>query len=165
MESFMKKLFLTFVAVMAICCSAQAQDTDNKSSKKPNSAEFIQDRTNRMVSKYNLDDKQAKELLALNQKYSDKLRPAFGGRGGRPGQGRGPQKDSLSRKVDGMTGATASNRPSKEEMDKKMAEMKANREAYEKELKSIMGDKKYAQYQKDLEQARQSRQDKRAKES
>lgn len=102
---------------------------------------------------------QKTKLLALNKKYAGKI-PMGGPRGGK-GPGKGPKPGSnTNAKVDGQTGATQQV-PSSEERTKRRQEMKANREAYNKELKAIFTDVQYQKYTEN-EQSREQRHQTRA---
>ena len=72
----MKKLFLIASIVMASVTMVQAQECDKQCDKqKGNAPSFAQKQTNDMVALYNLNDKQAKELLALNEEFEGKMHP------------------------------------------------------------------------------------------
>lgn len=144
----MRRLLMTLAAVL-IVGAATAQNEQKQERKELNSTEMAQQLTNRMVQKYSLNDTQAKKLLELNKKYAGKMP-------GRPG-GRGMRPDSIRQKVDGTTGASPKERPNDEQMQKNHEEMENNMKAYNSELKSIMGDEKYAQYEKDRKNARPHR--------
>ena len=126
----MKKMILTCVVATMISASAVAQDQVNQQEKKFDKTEMIQHRTNRMVKEYGLNSDQAEKLLKLNTKYADKM--PMGHRGGR---GKGPGKQA----GDGQ-------RPPRMDASKR-SEMKATREAYQTELKSIMTTEQYTQYE------------------
>lgn len=153
----MKRLILAIVAIFVLSGTALAQDVDKKEGKQFDKAELIQRRTDRMVKVYDLSDKQAARLKKLNEEYADKLPMAGGFRNGGRGHGRphhhmnkgGDQKAQ----VDGKAGTIAQRRAlSKEEVQKKIAERKQVREAYDKELKEILGSEKFAQYQQNRRQ-------------
>lgn len=123
-----------------------------------NAAEMAQHHTDRMVKMYGLNEQQAKQLLDLNTEYAGKLPMGFGRKfaQGHHGQGRRGgnwmQGDSLKKQADQATAATAQQRPalSKEEMDKRRAEMKAQRDAYDKKLATIMTDTQFKKYQENV---------------
>ena len=153
----MRRLILAIIAVFTLSGTALAQDVDKKEGKKLDKAEMVQRHTDRMVKRYALSDQQAKKLKELNEKYAGKL-PMRGDF--RPG-GKGPacphhhmeQGNAELPQVDGTTEATPQRRPlSKEEMDKKRDERKQAREAYDKELKGILGSEKFSEYQSDRRQ-------------
>lgn len=134
----MKKMILTCVVATMISASAVAQNQDNQQEKKFDKTEMIQRRTNRMVKEYGLNSDQAAKLLKLNTKYADKM--PMGRRGGR-GKGNAQQ-------------AGDNQRPP--QMDEsKRSEMKAVREAYQAELKSIMSSDQYTQYEQNEKSRRQ----------
>lgn len=71
----MKKMLLAMVAVLAMSTSAFAQEKQCKEQcgKCCDTTQVKQDRTDRMVKRYNLTDKQADKLRKLNEEYADKL--------------------------------------------------------------------------------------------
>ncbi|SES62667.1 hypothetical protein [Prevotella sp. kh1p2] len=71
----MKKMLLAMVAVLAMSTSAFAQEKQCKEQcgKCCDTTQVKQDRTDRMVKRYNLTDKQAAKLRKLNEEYADKL--------------------------------------------------------------------------------------------
>lgn len=153
----MKKIIVAVAAALLMTVPAMAQSEDNGQQKAPkfDKTEMIQNRTNQMVKKYGLSDAQATKLLKLNTEYADKM-PGMGGPGGHGGPGMGPgngqRPESASSDNDSQ-----SNRPSQEEMESKRKEMQANREAYQKELKSILTDDQYSQWQTDEKQRQSQR--------
>lgn len=116
----MKKMLLAMVAVLAMSTSAFAQEKQCKEQcgKCCDTTQVKQDRTDRMVKRYNLTDKQADKLRKLNEEYADKF----------------PMRRQQADKKDFAA---------------KREEMKKVREAYDKELKDIMGDETFAKYQQD----------------
>lgn len=130
----MKKLMLTLAAVMLIGTAAMAQD-DNKKEKKLDKTEMVKKHTERMATKYKLDEKQAKKLLDLNTKYADKLNMGPGRNGVRP-----------ERKQ--MTDEQ------KKQMQERRQQRQANMEAYKTELKKILNDEQLKQYETDMAQGR-----------
>ena len=144
--------------------------------QKMDSAMFVQRQTERMVSTYGLDEKQAAQLLELNSAYAGKL---FGQRnhGGRPeGMQRGPrpqggdngqaaqgQKRGRSR----VQGEQNRERPQmteeqREKMRQEMQERRAQREkdqaAYNEALEKIMTKKQYKAYQDDIQKRQEAMQ-------
>ena len=71
----MKQIVITIVAAVMFSMTAMAQDQEKGNKKE----EMIKHRTEMMVKDYNLDEKQAKQLLELNTKYADKIRPRHHG--------------------------------------------------------------------------------------
>lgn len=68
-------MLLAMVAVLAMSTSAFAQEKQCKEQcdKCCDTTQVKQDRTDRMVKRYNLTDKQAAKLRKLNEEYADKL--------------------------------------------------------------------------------------------
>ncbi len=139
------------VAIAMMATTAMAQDNQGpRPERKIDKAEMVKMRTERMAKEYGLDASQQEKLLVLNTEYADKMpmRGQRGPRGGRPG---GPRPE----KVDGTTGATPQNNaqmekpesPSREQMEARRNEMRANREAYNGELKKILTPEQFAKYE------------------
>ena len=63
------------MAAALVNTTAVAQDEKNQSRPEPkfDKAEMVKHRTDETVKRYNLNDKQAKQLLELNNKYADKM--------------------------------------------------------------------------------------------
>lgn len=147
----MKKMMMAMVAVLMMTAAAQAQD-DNRQRppRKMDKQEMAKMKTERMTQELSLTTDQQAKLLDLNTKYADKL-PMRGPRGPRGGHHGGPRPE---KKVDGQTGATPQQgqmekreRPSKEQMEARRKEMRANREAYNGELKTILTPEQYEKYE------------------
>ncbi len=130
----MKKIMMTLAVALMLSGAVFAQRS-NKNGERPTQEQIAQRMTERMASTYGLTDAQKTKVLALNKKYAGKL-PMGGFRGGRGA--RGSQQTA-------QTGATQQ-APSSEEQQKRRQEMKANREAYQKELKAIFTDAQYQKY-------------------
>lgn len=147
----MKKSILAIIATVTLSTSAMAQSENGNAPQRPqmDRTEMVKNQTDRMVKEYGLNDEQAAKLLELNTSFADKMPRMRGGQ--RPGGGqRGGMRQ---RNTDGNTGATAQGerqgRPSREEMEARMKEMRANQEAYQGELKKIMTEEQFAKYQED----------------
>ncbi len=137
----MKKMILALVAAFAMTSTVFAQNDNGNNFNRPSKEEMIKARTERTVKRYGLNDEQAKQLLELNTKYADKMRRPFGPRHGGPRMGgknrpQGQPSDTLQRPQ----------RPNKEQMEARMKEMKATKEAYEKELQGIMTSEQFTKY-------------------
>lgn len=150
----MKKLFLT-VALATTLSTVMAQDV--REMQRPR-----HDRTEMMVKEYGLDDNQAAKLKELNEKYADLFRRGPGGPGGfgRPeGRRMRPGGQHFEKApADGQTQASPQvQRPSREEMEKRMKEMREKMETYNQELKAIMTESQYEAYQKRMEEMRRRR--------
>ena len=134
----MKKIMMTLAVALMLSGAAFAQRS-NKNGERPTQEQIAQRMTERMASTYGLTDAQKTKVLALNKKYAGKL-PMGGFRGGRGARG-----SQQTAKTDAQTGATQQ-APSSEERAKRRQETKANREAYQKELKAIFTDAQYQKY-------------------
>lgn len=148
----MKKACLALVAVICMSGAVKAQNEEKKEFRSIDKTEMIQHHTDAMVKKYQLSDKQAKLLLELNKKYADKL-PMLGMPHHRLHiQGfRQMHRDSTLNKlrpdIEKMKKKARLNR---DKMMEKRQKMMETRQAYEDELKSILGADKYEQYQQDV---------------
>ncbi len=142
---------MTIVAAVMISSAAMAQDKE----KGPKKEEMAKHRTEMMVKDYNLNDKQAKQLLELNTKYADKMRPRHHGphhggphgmKGDRPEPPKGDRPDAP--KDDKKCECK---KPSKEEMKAKHKEREESMKAYDAELQKILTPDQYKSYQADKE--------------
>ena len=142
----MKQIIMTLAAALFISSAALAQEKNDNRKQ-----EMIKHRTERTVKAYGLNDKQAKELLDLNTKYADMMRPMH--RHGRPGHhgmgGRRPEppKDMNGEKPEPPRG---DRKEMREKMEKDM-------KAYDEELQKIMTPEQYKNYKEDMEKRRMER--------
>ncbi len=153
----MKKTIITVMLALATCTLTFAQSEDNKK-EPPSKNEIIQHQTDRTVEELGLDSDQAAKLLELNTAYADKM-PMGGGPGG-PSGPRGPRPDGAcpgSCNQSASESTTKPEPPSKDDMEAKMKEMQANREAYDKQLQEILTDDQYTKYQQLQKQRMQRR--------
>lgn len=150
----MRKILFAIVAAALVSTQAMAQDekSDQRRERKFDKTEMVKHRTDETVSRYKLNDKQAKKLLELNTKFADKMGPRgprHGGPFGRPGVGRPPMPPSDAR----------GQRPEPPKGDSKMkerrAEMEKNMKEYEAELQKIMTADQYKSYQEDQKKMRE----------
>jgi hypothetical protein len=147
----MKKMVLTMMVALLVVTSAMAQDSQNESRHpgKFDKTEMIKHRTDEIVSRYKLDEKQAKKLLELNTKYADKMMPRGHRHHGRHGAGRPPmppKDDKVQRREPPKDGG---------KMKERRKEMEATMKAYDSELKKIMTDDQYNTYQDDQKKMRE----------
>ena len=150
---------MTLVAALFISSAAFAHDKDDKDTRKQ---EMIKHRTEQTVKDYNLNDEQAKQLLELNTKYADKMRPHRGRHHGPHGmKGKRPESPHCDRKCEcpeAPKGDKKGERPEppKVDMKEKRAEMAATMKAYEtmkaydEELQKIMTPEQYKNYKADM---------------
>ena len=160
----MKKAVLTMVALVMMGGAAIAQDEQKKDNDKrmPNKTEMIQRRTDMMVNRYGLNDKQKEKLQKLNTEYTDKLGgPGMGmRRGGHGGHGMGHgMRPGQRPEAGGNAPSREGKRPEMSEeqraqMKQQMEQMRKNREAYGAELKKIMTEEQYKKFQDDEQQNR-----------
>ena len=139
----MKKMVIAMIAAVMMSSAAFAQDNQEKKCcecKRPDKTEMIKHRTDRIVEKYNLDEKQAAQLLELNTKFADKL----GGPHGRHHGPRGHHDMKPDMEPDAQTGATA------QQHEKMREERENNRKAYNAELQKIMTADQFKAYQADM---------------
>ena len=155
----MKRIVMTMVAAVLMTSAALAQDKKdgNRPEKKFDKTEMVKHRTAEVVKKYSLNDKQAKELQALNEKYADKMGPGpkghhHGHPGMRPGRpGHDQEADRQAMKPERRPELTAEQ---KEKMKAAREEHEKVREAYDAELQKIMTVEQYTQYKADMEKRR-----------
>lgn len=153
----MKKITLLLTAAIFSTTLCMAQ-------QKPERKQMsIEQRTEKMVSALQLDDKQAKELKELNEKYADVLqRPErphgkghFGGpRGQRPpqmkqdGDNNTQERPQMKESHQGKPDRPQMSEEEREKMREKMTEYRKQREEYQKELQGILTETQYKKYQK-----------------
>lgn len=138
----MKKLMMTMVAALMLTATAMAQENNGRrEGRNFDPAEMAKSQTERMVQEYGLNEAQQAKLLELNTQYAGKMR--MGGRGGQRGGQRfgGPQGGNQ------QGGMQQGERPSREQMEARMKEMQANREAYNAELKKILTEEQFSKYE------------------
>ena len=146
----MNQIVIAMIAAVMMSSAAFAQDNQEKKhrdGKRPDKTEMIKHRTDRVVEKYKLDDKQAAQLLELNTKYADKMGGPRGRHHGRHGR---PHGMKPGEKPDANTGATPQREKNREEFEKMRKEREANRKAYDAELQKIMNADQYKAYQDDM---------------
>lgn len=156
----MKKMMMTMIAAVLMSSAAFAQEEKKCECKckQPDKTEMVKHRTDRVVKKYGLNDQQAASLLELNTKYADK----FGGPRGHHGKKHGMRHCKKHEgQADATTGATTpqprgdKKRPElteeqKAQFEARRQEMEANRKAYETELKKILTEDQFKQYEADM---------------
>jgi|GEM_PF-1375406 len=80
----MKRLVLAFAAVMMMSGAAMAQGPQGgpqmKDGPRPSKEQMAKMRTDKMVKDYGLNEKQAKKVAKLNEKYAESLPPMGGGK-------------------------------------------------------------------------------------
>ena len=133
----MRKIIVSIFLIAAVSISASAQN-EQGGNRRPHMdrAEWAKKRTERMVQKYGLNEKQAEALLALNEKQMPR------GNGPRP-----ERRDSArAPRPEGQRGP----RPGGnwQEMQKQ----------YNEELQKIMTADQFKTYMEDMEKRRQERQ-------
>ena len=156
----MKKMMMTMIAAVLMSSAAFAQEEKKCECKckQPDKTEMVKHRTDRVVKKYGLNDQQAASLLELNTKYADKFGGPRGHHGKKHGMRHGKKHEG---QADATTGATTpqprgdKKRPELTEEQKaqfqaRRQEMEANRKAYETELKKILTEDQFKQYEADM---------------
>lgn len=137
---------MTLAAVLFISTTALAQEKNDNRKQ-----EMIKHRTERTVKEYNLNDQQAKQLLELNTKYADMMRPMHrhGGPGhhGMKGERSEPPKDMKGEKPEPPKDMKGDRKERREKMEKDM-------KAYDEELQKIMTPEQYKKYKEDMEKRR-----------
>ena len=149
----MKKMIVTMMAALLVSTTAMAQEQENpqRPQRKFDKTEMVKHRTDETVSRYKLNDKQAKQLLELNTKYADKMGPRGPHHHGHHGAGRPPMppKDDKAQRPE----------PPKDDskMQERRKEMEANMKAYDAELQKIMTADQFKSYQEDMKKMRERR--------
>lgn len=155
----MKRMILTLMAAALVSMTALAQEEKQGQRPEPkfDKAEMVKHRTDKTVKRYNLNDKQAQQLLELNNKYADKMGPRHPHRGHKGGPGR-PPKDKGDAKCQCQESRKDGQRPAPPR-DEKRAErhkkMKETMEAYDAELQKIMTADQFKSYQEDMQKRRE----------
>ena len=142
---------MTMTAAMA-----QGDKKEGKGERKFDRTEMIKNRTNETVKKYGLNDKQAAQLLELNQKYADAMGPSMGGsRGQRGGRGDGRVRPRPDFNDNDNTQQQGQRPEMTEEMREKMKgqreQRRQARQKYDTELQAIMTADQYKAYKADEE--------------
>ncbi len=151
---------MTMIAAVLMSSAAFAQEEKKCECKckQPDKTEMVKHRTDRVVKKYGLNDQQAASLLELNTKYADKFGGPRGHHGKKHGMRHGKKHEG---QADATTGATTpqprgdKKRPElteeqKAQFEARRQEMEANRKAYETELKKILTEDQFKQYEADM---------------
>jgi Spy/CpxP family protein refolding chaperone len=150
MSKTMKKMMMTLLAAVVVSTAAVAQNKDDNKSPQDNNRkqEMVKHRTDRLVKDYQLNDQQARQLLELNTKYADKMRPhhprhhgPHGMKGQRPEPPKGDVKGERPE-------------PPKGDRQDRRREMDETMKAYEAELQKIMTPEQFKKYQADMQQRR-----------
>ena len=146
----MKKMMMTLLAAVVVSTAAVAQNKDDNKSPQDNNRkqEMVKHRTDRLVKDYQLNDQQARQLLELNTKYADKMRPhhprhhgPHGMKGQRPEPPKGDKKGERPE-------------PPKGDRQDRRKEMDETMKAYEAERQKIMTPEQFKKYQADMQQRR-----------
>lgn len=176
----MKKIVLLAVALVTMT-QVQAENRkdrnlqvnvekqfDRRHHKDGNPVEFV---TERMAKELNLNDAQKAQVLDLNTRYADMFRhPKHHGpkppRGGNGCCCKGDQKPPQMDNGQDPAALDGEKKPmdKKSNLDKKKPDMKAmkeKREAYDKELKTILTEDQYKLYQKQREERKANHQHKK----
>ena len=176
----MKKIVLLAVALVTMT-QVQAENRkdrnlqvnvekqfDRRHHKDGNPVEFV---TERMAKELNLNDAQKAQVLDLNTRYADMFRhPKHHGqkppRGGNGCCCKGDQKPPQMDNGQASAAPDGEKKPmdKKPNLDKKKPDMKAmkeKREAYDKELKTILTEDQYKLYQKQREERKANHQHKK----
>lgn len=146
-----KTLLISATALMLSVCAFAQGNGQRPPREKPDEATMVKMRTEHMVKQLELDETQAAKLLELNQKYPQMM---MGGPGG-PGMGRPPRDgqrpeakaDTQKPKKENKVKKDRNDRPQMTE--EQMEKMKADREAYEAELKGILTEEQFKTWKED----------------
>ena len=149
-SSFGSRLIAALAAVMVSTAAVAQNNNSNKPSGENNrKQEMVKHRTDKMVEDYQLNDKQAKKLLALNTEYADKMRPHRHGPHGHHGPHgmRGQRPEPPKGDMDGQRPE-----PPKGDRQDRRKEMAETMKAYNAELQKIMTAEQFEKYKSDMQQ-------------
>lgn len=170
----MKKMIVA-IAAMMITASATAQEVNQPQPQQGaprqfDRTEMIKQRTDDAVKKYGLNEEQAKQLLATNTKYADKLPMMRGFRGGPGGGKRGPGFGGGQRgggNFGGGFGGDTRERPrmrdgqrpqlteeQRAQFEERRKQQEAASKEYDAELQKIFTPEQYKAYKADSERQR-----------
>ena len=140
----MKKVIMTIVAVL-VFGTAMAQDVQNsrqgRGFRNGMQRMTTEQRTEKMVKDLKLNEEQAGKVKGLNEKYASLWRrPNMGQRADRNAS------DSVKK---------VNREAMRAEMKSRFEEMRKNQTAYNEELKEIVGEEKYNEYQKSQQRGRE----------
>lgn len=152
----MKRVLATLVMAVVMFSVAFAQDDNQRQGNRPDPAQMVQQMTERMASRYSLNDNQKAALLKVNTEYASKFPRMGRPHGGRPGMRGGRQGFNGGRPGGQRPDSTQAQRPrpSREEMEQRFKEMRATQEAYNAEVKKIMTDEQYQKFTEDQQNFR-----------
>lgn len=122
----MKRIVFWMVALLLMSGVAMAQGNRQGGRQQMDPKTRAQRMTERMVKEYSLNEDQKQQLLDVNLAWVEKTAANQGGR----------SKDDKATKM------------TKEEREKRMAEMKKSREDYDAQLKKILTKEQYDSYVK-----------------
>ena len=123
---------------------------------------MVKHRTDETVKRYNLNDKQAKQLLELNNKYADKMgpRPPHHGHKGGPGRPPKDKKDAKGQRPEPPKDGKRPTPPQDGKRQEHRKQMEETMKAYDAELQKIMTAEQFKSYQADMKKRREHREKK-----
>lgn len=141
----MKRISFLMVAFLLLGGIVMAQGP-RRGQKQMDPKERAERMTDRMVKEYGLNETQKKQLLEVNQAWTEKM--TLNARNMQKGDQKGQSVDSSNQKKSSK--GTRGQRPqmTKEQREKMWQEMKASREAYDAKLKKIFTKEQYEAYVK-----------------
>ena len=137
----MRKIIVSIFLIAAVSISASAQN-EQGGNRRPHMdrTEWAKKRTERMVQKYGLNEKQAEALLALNEKQMPR--------------GNGPRRPERPERPD----TTKAPRPDGQKGPRPGGNWQEMQKQYNEELQKIMTADQFKTYMEDMEKRRQERQ-------
>ena len=160
----MKRMILTLMAVAVVGTAAFAQEKKECQcqDQKFDKTEMVKHRTDETVKRYNLNDKQAKQLLELNNKYADKMgpRPPHHGHKGGPGRPPKDKKDAKGQRPEPPKDGKRPTPPQDGKRQEHRKQMEETMKAYDAELQKIMTAEQFKSYQADMKKRREHREKK-----
>lgn len=160
----MKRMILTLMAAAVVGTTAFAQEKKECQcpDQKFDKTEMVKHRTDETVKRYNLNDKQAKQLLELNNKYADKMgpRPPHHGHKGGPGRPPKDKKDAKGQRPEPPKDGKRPTPPQDGKRQEHRKQMEETMKAYDAELQKIMTAEQFKSYQADMKKRREHREKK-----
>ena len=136
----MRKFIVSIFLIAAVSINASAQNEQGGRRPRMDRTEWAKRRTERMVQKYGLNEKQAEALLALNEKQMPR--------------GNGPRRPERPERPD----TTKAPRPDGQKGPRPGGNWQEMQKQYNEELQKIMTADQFKAYMEDMEKRRQERQ-------
>lgn len=145
----MKKISLILITLFTTGTMLMAQGGPRGGQRNMDPKARAEHMTERMAKQYSLNDAQKKQVYEVNLAMAENMKPAKGD----VQKADAKKKDRKDAKAKGKKDKKGkaermANRPSQEDRDKRMAEMKKSREDYDAKIKQIFSKEQYDSYTK-----------------